>query len=318
MALVFCDSFDHYATANIANKWDYLSACTIAGGGRFGNCLSWTNWTNGVYKTFSSQTTWVVGFAFKISSFADAPTRHIFGIFDGGTSKASLYFDASGRLTWGGVTSTLALATATWHYLEFKAVSGGVLQARVNGTTWVDTTIGSYTANRIVWGLGTSNGISYQVDDIYICDGTGGVNTDFLGDVRVEYLVPTANGTTTQFTASTGSNYDTVNETTTPSDSDYNSSSTAGHIDLFTLSDLSASGTIKGVQSVIRNLKTDAGTRTVAPKYRIGSTNYSGAASNVLVSVSYALDPMDNSPATASGWTDTEINGMEFGYEVAS
>ena len=37
MALLFCDGFDHYATAQINNKWTSSSGATVAAVGREGN-----------------------------------------------------------------------------------------------------------------------------------------------------------------------------------------------------------------------------------------------------------------------------------------
>ena len=44
-----------------------------------------------------------------------------------------------------------------------------------------------------------------DIDDLYICDGTGSApHNTFLGDCRVDTLLPTADGTAQQWTPSTG------------------------------------------------------------------------------------------------------------------
>ena len=74
MALIFCDGFDHYATAQLDEKWGFTSGSpTISSSaGRNGDGLL-INSTEYVRKDFTSLTgagtTWIFGFNFRILNF---------------------------------------------------------------------------------------------------------------------------------------------------------------------------------------------------------------------------------------------------------
>jgi hypothetical protein len=77
-----------------------------------------------------------------------------------------------------------------------------------------------------------------------------------------------------------------------------------------------ATGTVFAVQTNLTSRKDDAGTRTIAPVVRIGSTNYDGTTTAALGS-SYAdytqlYDRLDPSGAT---WTISTVNAMETGVK---
>src|SRR5262249_28298610 len=151
-------------------------------------------------------------------------------------------------------------------------------------------------------------------DDVYICDGAGSVNNNFLSDVRVEAIFPNAAGSSAQWTPSAGSNYQCVDENPPNDDTDYVSHSTLNDLDLYAMSNITpTSGTIKGIAVQMRAKKDDAGVRTIAAAIRTNSNNYVGANQNVGTGYQYWTEIWENNPNTSVPFTITEVNAIEAG-----
>ena len=339
MALRFIDGFDHYTTlAQMLYKWTTTSSGNAAPnqtGRRAGSLAATTGGGIGYFsKVLDSQSTWIIGFAFKIAS---APTseRTFLVLYDtSGTAQVSLSLTTAGLIqAYRGDMVTLlasaasALSSSGWCYLEMKATiadSGGSIEVRKDGapilTYTGDTKSSSSNATACTFRLGCSAGGAgaYLIDDLYVCDGTGSVNNGFLGDVRVDTLFPSGTGSLSQFTP-TGSvnNWENVDEASPDSDTSYNAADTVGSIDAFTFSDLSAQNAIiMGVQLNNLACKDDAGSRVLHALTRVDGTNYEGA--DAALSDSYVdhRQIWQQNPATASAWTETDVNNAEFGYKV--
>ncbi|MGB6412458.1 MAG: hypothetical protein WBF19_03870, partial [Candidatus Cybelea sp.] len=64
--LLFCDSFDHYATTDLLEKYSSAANAAIVGGGRTGNALQLSYYQGNVTKYFqNSATQYTVGIALK-------------------------------------------------------------------------------------------------------------------------------------------------------------------------------------------------------------------------------------------------------------
>lgn len=209
MTLLFCDSFDHMVTADMTLKgWTVSAAGITAAAGRFGtdamrspNGNFYCSW--GVPVALA---TGGVGFAYRSSSFS---SFGIVNFVDGGTVHLHFRINASSgkiEVRRGSSTGTLiatgnaVLTTNTFYYLEFKVTindSTGVIVTKVNGVedinvTGQDTQNGgnaSYDNIRFFWD-GQGNGGTCDVDDLVIWDTAGSVNNDFMGDVRVQAILP--------------------------------------------------------------------------------------------------------------------------------
>ncbi|MDD3029228.1 MAG: hypothetical protein PHS57_02970 [Alphaproteobacteria bacterium] len=340
MAFRFIDGFDHYTTvAAMAEKWTtcYGNAAPNQDGRRSGSLAMATGGSYGyVLRTIDDQSTWVIGFAFCSAS---APTyeRTFLSLYDSsGSVQVSFTMTTTGiiRAYRGEMSSLLAAASVAisngaWGYLEFKSViadSSGSVEVRLNGATILtftgDTKNSSSLATACSFRIGGSaNGAgSYLIDDLYVCDATGTSNNDFLGDVRVDTLLPTGAGASTQFTpVGNASNYENVCDASSDDDTTYNEADTADSADTFVFDDLSLLGAdVFGVQANIVARKDDAGTRTMAPMATIDSTDYAGAAQSLGDSYADLTHVWETNPATSSSWTESDINGAEFGYEVAA
>lgn len=340
------DSFDHYATANIAEKWPgRLDSGAVQSIGAFGR-----NSTNGLRMVLNSFVvseisrpfttpgdTCIIGFAMKISALPIADI--IFMRIQSPDSTVPILL----KLLTSGAISVKTGNEATVHgtsgaiftagvsvYFEFKVLlhaSAGTITMRANGTNVLALTgintgwVGLTSWSNIIFGcltgspsfMGPSN---WDFDDLYISNGIGSapLNT-FLGDVRVDARFPTAPGTTTGWTPSAGANWQTVDDTSPNGDTDYNSTSTLDVIDTFVVQDAPVVGaTLYGIQHNLSMKKMDAGTASVAPVIRHSGTN--NAATNINPGTTYAIAlQVATEIAPGVAITESNFNAAEFGYK---
>jgi hypothetical protein len=328
MALLFFDSFDHYVGADINLKYPSYTGIAITSGGR--------NGTNRIYgananftKTFPATDEMICGFAWNATS----PGSRILAFASGVTAQLTMSYTTGPKLrvtvAGGSYDGSFIFSPSVWYYFEVRLKihdTAGEIEVRIDGSptpdiyqTNIDTQTSTLTTmDSATLGL-TGNG-TWSVDDLYLCDTTGPApNNTFLGDVRVVALLPSGSGNYTQWTPSTGSNYQNVDEAAPDGDSTYNSTATPSNKDTFAFGDLSMTGTVHGVQYILHARKDDAGTRVIAPMARISSTDYVSGTSHYLgSSYAYYIQCLEQSPASSSAWTVSEINGAEFGYELES
>ena len=338
MALVFVDSFDHYATADILDKWTAdagSGSAAITSAGRFGSrltCASSATAVNGVNLTVASLATYVVGFAFKYSSLLSGDL--IFAAFlDSGTSHIDLRLTNVGqiKLTRNGTaltTGATVLAADTWYYLELKFTISdtGTYEFKINGVAEfssgsADTRNGANASvNTIQLRGGALSTQTMSFDDLYVLDTTGGAPTnDFLGDIRVEALQASGNGNSSQFDGSDGNstdNYLLVDETTPDSDTTYVESPDVGDKDTYAFDDVTPStGTVYGVQILPFCRKTDAGARSICSVARLSGTETDSSDKVLSTSYTYMPDIRETKPG-GGVWTITDVNNAEFGQKV--
>ena len=162
------------------------------------------------------------------------------------------------------------------------------------------------------------NSQNFDYDDLYVCDGSGAAANNYLGPLTVVVKLPDSAGTTTNFTPSTGANWQNVDDALQNADTDYNAETTIGELDLYNVAALGVTGVVKGVQLGLCVRSAGSGGETVSPMYRISAVNYTGTAVAVTTSYAYYLDPRAVSPATAVAWTTAEIDAAEFGLKLVS
>ncbi|HET7713846.1 MAG TPA: hypothetical protein VFK94_06425 [Patescibacteria group bacterium] len=334
MALLFCDSFDHYDTSRILLKWTSMpGACTIGAVGR--------NGTSGLnapgsqrYVTWNflaAKQTVVSGFAWRANS---GTAVIIWACRDAGTTQVDLRYNSAQKLeiTRNGTvlaTGATTITTGVFNYIEVKVkvASGtsGTYEVRINGVVELISAGANtqFTANAtcdsFLLGNNASSGFgtSHDFDDVYLCDTLGTYNTDFLGDIRVQALLPNAAGNYSQWTPTAGANYTNVDENPPNDDTDYVASSTVGQIDTYGFSDLTpTSGFIRAVQFIMDARKDDAGTRQIAAVVRQSGADYVGVTKSINASYAFYVDIMDSNPATSTTWTLAEVNADEFGIKV--
>lgn len=339
MALRFMDGFDHYASADLSAKWSAVSlqsGSLSSSGGRFGGgFLTLATGFSSTYarKTLDNQATWIVGFALN---YAVAPTvtSNIFRFLDAGTTQNEIQLTASGILRWTRNATLLAsgstvLSAGSWYYIEIQmtvssSVSANSCILSINGVP--EITLAAATSTKttsrstadtieLTAPVGTQFAVSF--DDVYICDGTGSKNNSMLGDCRVEALLPTAAGTTTQWTSISGSNYANVNASSPDGDTTYVASSGITQKDTYTMGDLSTSpSSIFGIQTVLDIRKDDAGSRSIAAVIRSGGSDYDGATTPVGDTYGMATEIRELDPNGSVAWTPSAVNAMEAGVKL--
>lgn len=338
----FMDSFSHYAFADILTKWTQKSASQLSlvagAGSRGGTVLRGASAQQFLSKTIAaSSATHVMGARVKFNSFpiSSAP---FFAFKDAGTYQVSLWINADGSMRICRGTPTIetaiagnfgALATGTWYYIEFKATiddaaGAGTVAVQVNGAN-VYTSSGALdtknTANASAndFEVGTNSPSSSQECGFDLEDLYHGTGTTFAGDSIVGVLTPNGAGAHTDFTPSAGSNYQNVDDATPNGDTDYNSSSTVGHIDTYEMTDMAVTGaTIHAVAVNNYIKKTDAGSRTVAGVAHSNTTDGLGTASAVSTSYAYlqTIFPLD--PNGNIAWAAAAVNDADYGLKIVS
>lgn len=329
--VIFVDSFDHYATADLSKKgWSGSASPGItAAQGRNGTaCLKLTdssnNWYN-VTQSFASVQTGYVEFAFKTDAFHGADSRFI-EFLDSGSPQCDVRVTATGQLrvtragTSLGVTAGPVLTVATYYHIGVKFRidnTAGEAEVRVNGAPVLtlaaqdtqQTAIASFNQVRI-FNMAGGNQPSYFDDFIISTDG-------FCGDCRVVALLPQAPGNYSQWTPSAGLGWQCVDDPSMNSDTDYVSSSVAGQRNSYDFAAAGATGSVKAVQQVTTCRKDDAGSRTIKQFARVSSTDYD-AASATAVTDAYVMQRRVYlvNPATSADWTVSEINASEFGTKL--
>ena len=346
MAARFCDSFDAYLTADLLLRWtgEILGAGSIgpsAGNGRNGTSSLRITGTAGnqidVFKTLTSQPTWIIGVAFRTPSLASGDGGDIVTLCDVHPNiQVSFRYTSGGAIqalrngTLLGTSSGGSLVANVYAYLEFLVTISstvGVVTVRLNGVQILSLTgqntqaTGNASADTIglgtISGPGGTSGLAWDYDDLYVLDGTGAANNAFLGDTRVQALRSTGAGHSTQFALGAGtSNWEAVSEATEDGDTTYVDSATAGQIDAYTFGALTpVSGTIPFLQTMLVARKDDAGIRTVADVISDGITDHVGASNNVGTSYQQWLTIHETDPVTSAAFTLANVNARQYGVE---
>lgn len=235
-----------------------------------------------------------------------------------GWGQFQITYDGTGKLsitrgTALATTSTPVVSPGVWAYYEVSLLHAvaGFIEVRVNGVSVLSvTTDTSFCLNDFYLATGGGNdGIDY--DDIYVCDGTGGVNDNFLGDITVRDQLPNGTGSSTQFVpVGSASNWANVNvypltETT------FNRASVSGHRDTYALTDLTDDGqTIFAVQVALEYVRAEGGFIFTKPAVKSNSTVA------VSTDTSDSRKVWDVDPHTSAAWIYAAVNALEAGAEV--
>lgn len=257
-----------------------------------------------------------------------APTYHV-GIGFDSTGRVQFYRGA----TLVATGTTVALVANTWHRIEVEflvADSGGSLVVRADGVEVYNFSGDTYTsgavgANSIAWGrIGTSGGPSLNIDDVMIWNSAGAAPNSWLGDFRIETLVPINNGSINNGSSNLGtSNVFAVDEgigISTNGDTDYVSLDTTGYFDLYQMSDLVSDPTTIHAVSLTTIARSDGpALRKTQMVNRQGSTNYAAGTDQLWygsTSYSGATQSWMLNPATGAAWTAAEVNAAQMGLTV--
>ena len=340
--LRFVDGFAHYSASQMLRKWTATAGTISSTTGRFTGSKAFGSQGSfsGFSRTIDSQSSWIIGFAFNLTNIV---AGRILWIFDsGGSVQLLLSVNSDQTLTLYRGNGSTALATSSstiplgsWVYIELKFTinsSTGSYTLRINGAnaftgSGANTQAsGLSTASRFQFfspgGTGNDSAQGY-ISDLYICDGQGSTNNDFLGDCRVETLYPTGAGNYTQLTIGgstpAATNWQGVKETPADDDVTYNYTNTLNQIDTYQVTDLTSTPTnIFGIQFNVTARKDNSGGRAETPLIRISGTDY--LLTQYTLTTSYLVNSQikETSPATSSAWSASEINSAEFGLKLTA
>lgn len=340
MALRHFDGFEFYDSGIVSSIYptngnmliDTTSGRTGSNCARFGA----SNATGNAQLTLDAQDTWIMGAAVKFGTLTAVDNVNFMAVLDGSTVQCGLRLktDGSGKIdAYRGTTlidtGTVLLQAGVWYYIEAKFViadSGGTITTKVNGITDIsftgDTkqTANAYADRIFIGGWRQQSGY-IRFDDWYACDGTGSSPTnDFLGDCKVETIMPDGNGNSSGFVGSDADstdNYLLVDETPQNDATDYVEGASVGDKDTYTYGDLvSTAGAVYGVKINTRAIKTDAGARSIATVARIsGESEVDGPDIALSQSWQNFWDIREAKPGGGS-WAIGDVNGAEFGAKV--
>ena len=338
MALLFMDGFDHYSINEMTQKWTARVSSSIYSNdikptsGRRGGGALLVGSSGGLYKSVPARATYILGVAIYPATMPSiGGGQPLFELRDGSTQQLYVFIDTAAKLSvyrGGGVllaTSDDPLPIATWSYVEFKATidnTVGGYELRVNGQPWltangVDTQNSANAfANYACLGISGANDANVYYDDFYLCDTSGAANNDFLGDVRIDVLVPNGPGTYQDWTPSAGTDHAALVDETSPNTTDYLTGGTPGAKETLTLGDLPAQGSVVAVQVCNYLAKTDAGSAKARNLIRSGTTDAYGPEAALSTSYVYSLSVHETDPATGSAWSTAAVDALEVGVEV--
>jgi hypothetical protein len=358
MAILFLDSFDHYATDDLLMKWDAstdLTAFTIVNTTprRSGSYYlkAQRNVTNNItylQKNIVSTPidTIIIGFGSYCSILPlTIPTSGLIGFYN---SAEQLQFTVailpngsvagyrgatnSGNLV--GATPAGIISPATWQYIETKFTvaesPNGVFVVQVNGIeqysiSGVDTRGGTTAGvtHLRYYTQSTTASVFHAMDDLYILNNTP-PNGDFLGDCRIDCLYPTADGTHHDFIPYNPpdnllTNYECVDDANNINlETDYVEGSVVGDKDTYEISDMPLLDSVYGVAATICARKTDSGNRTIRGMVHIAGSEYFSSSIGIADTYDVYQRYWDVNPNGGGSWTYAVINAMEAGVEIES
>ena len=279
--------------------------------------------------------TMVVGFAFRVGQLADYP---LVQLWDSVAEGMSVKLTSSGelkvynRFTLLATSTGVGISVNTWYYLEFKVFadsSTGTYEVRLGGIsipsltgTGANThpsTDAYYNHFQFFPNFGLGDGDdALIIDDLYCLDGTGSDNNDFLGNMAVTTIRPSAAGDSTEFTPSVGDNFSCMDEVVCNDDTDYVEDDTSGHLDLYNYGATGITGVVKGVQVNVDCKETDATSFSIKTVCKSGSTVDADAGQSV-GSINYVTRRriLEQDPATSAAWLVAGVDAAQFGIEVA-
>ncbi len=357
MALLYSDGFDLQDVGLRWIVNGSVSDITFATGTRLGAGKAATLNTTAsvsslsIMRALPASASLYMGAAIQVGTEAgnnSDPTANLFGIYgDSGvtghvyirrlpSNAVALYRGDpnAGTLITPSGTQIAITAPGTldgnWHYIEMFATinaTTGQIIVRIDGKQVINftgnTKNGGTSTNidAVRFRTGkyiTANNSIISIDDFYVCDATGTTNNTFLGDIRVQSLIPNAAGSSTQF-APTGSANNYVNVGEVPyNNATYNASPTTGQRDTYALSDLTAgTTTVYGLQSVAHMQKSDAGTANAKVALKSGAGVYYDTTQSLSTSATSYTQMRETDPATSAAWTVAGANALEAGMEVA-
>ncbi len=157
---------------------------------------------------FYPEKTWVVGEAVYFSGLMQSPSPSslLWSFYSPSGLQCRVGVDGGGKVyattgsgAWLG-SSTLAMRPSGWYYVESKVFvddTYGRIEVRVNEFPWLKLTNVDTRGNTLREDVDLVRfhvPKNFYIRDIYACDGSGAVNSDFIGDCIIEQMAPVMTG----------------------------------------------------------------------------------------------------------------------------
>jgi hypothetical protein len=302
-----------------------FSGYSLQGTGNYGACCLQT-------PALTTNATLVIGMAAKWSSLGGDNTYDYCQFYDGTTQGICLQ-PATAEIgvyrgsTLLGTTSGAGIAINTWYYVELKVychATLGTVEVRVNGVTKLSLTAQNTKAgtdgfyDRVRFGSGGGGGTlgNYLIDDVYILDGAGSVNNNFLGNHKVVAVVPNGDASTQLTTSSGATHYNLLSENPSDDDTSY-VQGTTGQADLYTYTGLPPVTSIAGVQiTTTCRESADSVHNLITP---VISNGVESDDAGQIIGASGYVDRrriVELDPATSAAWTLTGLGAAQIGVKV--
>jgi hypothetical protein len=255
--------------------------------------------------------------------------------------------DGAMEIVRGGIqiigTTLDSLTSNVWNHFEFLftiGVSDGTVDVWFNSVNVLSITgtgtqdVAPASAESIYFGSITPQAMSFVTgstpliyfDDIILYDGQPtdpAGNPDIhshIGNCRLEWLLPTADGATTQFTSSSGSNFSAVNDPVPDGDASYVYDQSVGTMDTYRIAPIILPGTLVSSVAVVHYArKSDVGPRSIVAEIRTGGSDFDHPSRiDLKDDYSYEFSNWGSDPTDGSIWTPTKVSAVEIGQKVNS
>lgn len=328
MARIFIDGFES-GGHDMWDSGDNPTVVSSAGLGMDGDyCLDLNNSTEYVQKNVTLDDEMYFAFLYRPTN--SSSSEQMLSVFNGGTSLLHIRrVSASGLIrAYTGTVDQLAEGTHaldvdTTYLIEahFKiADSGGRVEVKVDDISDID-----FTGD-------TKPGADTQFDKVRLGQGPHVAYTTFayfdnfimddaawIGDTKIQAILPTGVGTTTGWTPSAGNNWACVDERPA-SDADYVSINSNDVVDTYGAANMAGTiDSVKCVQVQSRAESDGAPTPTnLKLAVRSGGTDYLSGDNAVPASPAGLCNLWETNPADSLAWEESDVNAMEIGIKSAA
>ena len=326
MARIFIDGFE----AGEHDMWDAeINATVISSAGLDMDgdyCLDLNNIDEYVEKNITADDEMYFAFLYRPTSNGE----EMLSVFNGTTILVHINRDETGHCieAYRGEitlldTGTHALNNDTTYLIEvhFKiADAGGRVEVKVDGVSDIDFTgdtkpDANTQFDKVRLGYGTVSAFrSYAYFDNFIMD-----DAAWIGDTKIQKILPTGAGNSTIWTPSAGANWQCVDERP-PSDVDYVSTNVVDQVDTYAAANMVGSiDSVKCVQIQSRTESDGAPTPTnLKLVVRSGAADHLSGDKTVPASPKGLWNLWETNPADSLAWEEADVNAMEIGIKSAA
>jgi len=347
MAVVDMEGFDwlpntnggNFASSLIADGWvgDVSEQLRLSSPGRFGygNAMQ-IGRTAGevgakqVYKLMKKRVasgTFVVGFAWYQNPIDASANPNSFRLYDGiaGATRVICTFQRFGQISCGGFTSNLgAYIEETWNYIEIKGSIGtpGDFEVKLNGDIIIQGNSVTVSGGFDFWSVRLGDTVNDRVnsffDDVYVLDDTGGVNTDYLGNVRVVAQRPVSDGDVIQLDPVGAATNWQAGDNPGLSGGIYAETDVVGEYDLYDMNPNIAARDIFAAQVKTFLLQDNGIQLRGGPIIKTGGVEYGSEDRGLAGGYRSVVEIWDRNPGTTNPWTAAELNAIQAGPKLVS